>query len=159
MKKMISYLGEHIEVTLTPVTEVPAVGDVVWVFDSKLWSYKDVGDNSRFWMEAEVLKTYCYKDRLIADVQFIHDGRESKGHLVREMYFFDDKEESVDNKDFEDLGRELHTLRMKREGITKLIDRAYQQERDAAAEGDKLRTERRLVDEQISKLIDTGRID
>lgn len=92
MKKMISYLGEHIEVDLTPVIDTPRLSSVVWVFDPQLWGGKDVGDNSQFWMEAEVLKTYWLNGNHVADVQFMHDGRESKGHFIDGMYFFAESE-------------------------------------------------------------------
>lgn len=65
------------------------------VFDSKLWNYKDVGDNSRFWKEADILETYLEDDwqdrpkhverKLLANVRFHHDGRISNGHFTHAM--------------------------------------------------------------------------
>lgn len=53
------------------------------VFDPLLWGGKDVGDNSQFWKNAEILRTYSTDDgEQVADVRFQHDGRISKGHFV-----------------------------------------------------------------------------
>lgn len=53
------------------------------VFDPKLWGGRDVGDNSQFWKEAEIL--HIYRTRYgeeVADVRFLHDGRISRGHFM-----------------------------------------------------------------------------
>jgi hypothetical protein len=62
-------------------------GDVRLVFDPVLWSGHDVGDNSQFWKEADVLRTYySWSDRqTLADVRFKHDGRVSRGHFTEGM--------------------------------------------------------------------------
>lgn len=41
--------------------------------------------DQRLWSEAEILNTYWEKDRQLADVKFIHDGRISRGHFVNGM--------------------------------------------------------------------------
>jgi hypothetical protein len=65
-------------------------GQVWTVFDGKLWKEAggDVGNNSQFWKPARILRTYAREDSLVFrgkemnyDVEFLHDGRESKGHL------------------------------------------------------------------------------
>lgn len=53
------------------------------VFDPKLWNGKDVGDNSQFYKEADILNIYRAGKDEVADVQFHHDGRVSRGHFTR----------------------------------------------------------------------------
>lgn len=60
-------------------------GDVVKVFDPKLWNYKDVGDNSQFWKEATILSVEGTGIRKVATVRFHHDDRVSTGHFVAGM--------------------------------------------------------------------------
>jgi hypothetical protein len=59
----------------------------VMVFDSHTWSKTgDVGNNSQFWLEAEVLNERLHKCpysgivEAVVDVQF-KDGRISNGHF------------------------------------------------------------------------------
>jgi hypothetical protein len=52
------------------------------VFDNKLWNGKDVGDNSQFWKQAEIL---FISSNGTAKVKFDHDGRISEGHFVNAM--------------------------------------------------------------------------
>lgn len=70
-----------------------SVGQKVMVFDSRLWQ-QNGGDSETdtFFREAKVLKTYAIcrtvnppKYEHLADVQFDHDGRISKGHFVNVM--------------------------------------------------------------------------
>lgn len=62
------------------------VGDRCKVFDSDSWQKTgDVGDNSQFWLEAEIIKetdTHLSSMQSIIDVKF-NDGRISKGHFKR----------------------------------------------------------------------------
>lgn len=61
-------------------------GIIMRVFDSKLWNWKDVGDNSQFWKDAEIISVYTTEDgKLLADVRFLHDDRISTGHFVAGM--------------------------------------------------------------------------
>lgn len=53
-------------------------GTIISVFDSKLWNYKDVGDNSQFWKNAEVVEI----NGDTVTVKFMHDGRISRGHFI-----------------------------------------------------------------------------
>lgn len=55
------------------------VGYVVMVFDNLLWT-QNGGDSEtdNFFREASVLRIYPP----LADVQFLHDGRLSKGHFI-----------------------------------------------------------------------------
>lgn len=65
--------------------------DIRLVFDPKLWGGKDKGDNSQFWKEAEILRTYHRPPSAyssggeLADVRFLHDGRTSRGHFTNCM--------------------------------------------------------------------------
>lgn len=62
-------------------------GETVKVFDVQDWkSKRDVGDNSQYFKNAEILKIYWNDSLLgscawVADVQF-EDGRISKGHFL-----------------------------------------------------------------------------
>lgn len=61
-------------------------GTIMCVFDSHLWGGKDVGNNSQFWKNAEILKTYKNEDgKNLAEVRFQHDGRISTGHFIDRM--------------------------------------------------------------------------
>ena len=59
-------------------------GDYVMCFDSLEWSRvgHDVGDNSKFYYEAEVLRIYKRSDLMMCDIRWAHSGKESKGHFV-----------------------------------------------------------------------------
>jgi hypothetical protein len=52
------------------------------VFDAAAWGGRDVGDNSQFWREAELLERQGFGNRETATVRFLHDGRVSRGHFV-----------------------------------------------------------------------------
>jgi len=73
------------------------------VFDSREWEragYDQPEGNARFWHRATILRTYLEKPwggkrELLADVQFSHDGRESRGHIVSMMR---DVSEAVDER-------------------------------------------------------------
>ena len=58
------------------------------VFNHRKWNYQDVGDNSQFWEEAEILRKYRSdrgpKDEILADVKF-PNGNISTGHIVSMM--------------------------------------------------------------------------
>jgi hypothetical protein len=55
---------------------------MIKIFDTTLWQGKDVGDNSQFWKEAVVLDVERRGKDLVATVQFLHDKRVSKGHIL-----------------------------------------------------------------------------
>lgn len=53
------------------------------VFDPILWGGRDVGDNSQFYKEAEILREYTDdRGRELVDVRFLHDDRVSYGHFA-----------------------------------------------------------------------------
>lgn len=55
------------------------------VFDNVLWNGKDVGDNSQFWKEADILEIHHNDGGKVASVRFHHDGRTSHGHFTSAM--------------------------------------------------------------------------
>lgn len=74
-------LGVSLGETLLP-------NKTAFVFDSKLWDYKDVGDNSQFWKLADIVEVFEAPGQLtFATVRFRHDGRESKGHYTKYMNY------------------------------------------------------------------------
>lgn len=61
-------------------------GTIMNVFDSKLWNGRDVGDNSQFWKDAEIISVYTTQNgEALADIRFLHDDRISCGHFVNAM--------------------------------------------------------------------------
>lgn len=55
------------------------------VFDPNLWAGRDVGDNSQFWKEADIIERTTHDGEPTATVRFRHDGRVSRGHFVAGM--------------------------------------------------------------------------
>ena len=62
---------------------------VVLVFDSTLWDQAggDIGDNSCFWKLARVYSTYWKDDEALVDVEFVDNGKHSKGHFVNALKY------------------------------------------------------------------------
>lgn len=54
------------------------------VFNSRKWNGRDVGDNSQFFEEAEILREYYLNQELVADVKW-DDGTVTTGHFVSGM--------------------------------------------------------------------------
>lgn len=65
------------------------IGEIVKAFNGYEWAKTgDIGDNSQFWQEAEIIDLrhhtsfYGYTD-YVADLKWKHNGEISKGHFVR----------------------------------------------------------------------------
>jgi hypothetical protein len=54
------------------------------VFNAKKWNGKDVGDNSRFYEVATIIRQYTWEGDDLADVEW-SDGSISRGHFVSAM--------------------------------------------------------------------------
>lgn len=63
-------------------------GQIVKVFDGSSWQKTgDIGDNSQFYKEAEILLIYNYTSTFgtvdrVADVKWKHNGEISKAHFL-----------------------------------------------------------------------------
>jgi hypothetical protein len=57
------------------------------VFDAKAWTEAggDVGDNSCFWKEADIVEYTLHDGERTATVRFLEDNRISRGHFLSGM--------------------------------------------------------------------------